>query len=254
MPTFLFLLLLYNVASTLHDPLPPQETVPTFRDPLPPQEVVLTQCDPLPLQEVVPTLRDLLPPQEVVPTLRDPLPPQEMFPTRHDPFPPQEVVPTLLDPLPPQEMFLTRHDPFPPQEVVPTLRDHLPPQELVPTLRDPLQPQEVVPTLRDLCLLPVPNWYLLGLQLGVSADELDVIERNYPRDNHMCKAKMFGTWLRMDTSSTYEKLARALVAVGKRNIAEAMCAARGTKAKQNLHVHVCYSVYVHNVELGGGMN
>ena len=182
MPTSLFLLLLYNVASTLHDLLPLQETVPTLRDPLPPQEVILTLRDPLPLQEVVPTL--------------------------HDPLPPQEVVPTLCD---------------------------------------PLQPQEVVPTLHDLCLLPVPNWYLLGLQLGISADELDVIERNYPRDNHMCKAKMFGTWLRMDTSATYEKLAKALAVVGKRNIAEAMCAARGTKAKQNLHVHVCYSVYVPNV-------
>ena len=54
-----------------------------------------------------------------------------------------------------------------------------------------------------------------------------MIESNYPRDNHMCKAKMFGTWLRMDTSATYEKLARALVTVGKRNIAEAMCIERG---------------------------
>ena len=85
----------------------------------------------------------------------------------------------------------------------------------------------MVPTLRDLSLLPVPNWYLLGLQLGVSADELDVIERNYPRDNHMCKVKMFGAWLRVDTSATYGKLARALVAVGKWNIAEALCTARG---------------------------
>ena len=89
----------------------------------------------------------------------------------------------------------------------------------------------MVPSLRDLSLLPVPNWYLLGLQLGVSADELDVIERNYPRDNHMCKLKMFGTWLRMDTSATYERLARALVTVGKRNVAEAMCTARGMEVK-----------------------
>ena len=87
----------------------------------------------------------------------------------------------------------------------------------------------MVPTLRDLSLLPVPNWYLLGLQLGVSGDELDVIERNYPRDNHMCKVKMFRAWLRVDTSATYGKLARALVAVGKRNIAETMCTARGMK-------------------------
>ena len=102
---------------------------------------------------------------------------------------------------------------------------------MVPTLHDPLPvpPQDVVPTLRDLSLLPVPTWYLLGLQLGVSTDELDVIERNYPRDNHMCKVKMFGAWLRMDTSATYRKLARALVTLGKRNIAEALCTARGMK-------------------------
>ena len=105
----------------------------------------------------------------------------------------------------------------------------VPLQDVVPTLHDPLPPQGTVPTLRDLCLLPVPNWYLLGLQLGVSADELDVIERNYPRDNRMCKAKMFGTWLRMDTSASYRKLARALVTVGKRNIAEPLCTARGMK-------------------------
>ena len=73
----------------------------------------------------------------------------------------------------------------------------------------------------------MPNWYLLGLQLGVSADELDMIERNYPRDNDLCKVKMFGAWLRMDTSATYRKLARALVILGKRSIAEAMCTARG---------------------------
>ena len=151
-----------------------------------------------------------------------------------------------LSPAPVQDVVPTLRDPLPPQEVVPTRHDHLPPQELVPTLCDHLPPQDVVPTLRDLCLLSVPNWYLLGLQLGVTADELDVIERNYPRDNQMCKAKMFGAWLRMDTSATDEKLARSLVAVGKRNIAEAMCAARGTKAKQ--HLNVMYTiVYMHSV-------
>ena len=74
----------------------------------------------------------------------------------------------------------------------------------------------------------MPNWYLLGLQLGVSGDELDVIERNYSRDNHMCKVKMFGTWLRLDTNATYGKLARALVVVGNRSLAEEMCTTRGT--------------------------
>ena len=88
----------------------------------------------------------------------------------------------------------------------------------------------MVPTLRDLCLLPVPNWYLLGLHLGVSGEELDVIERKYPRDNDLCKVKMFGAWLRMDTSATYRKLVKALAAIGKRNIAEAVCTARGMEA------------------------
>ena len=97
------------------------------------------------------------------------------------------------------------------------------------TISLPLPPQGMVPTLRDLSLLPLPNWYLLGLQLGVSGDELDMIERNYPRDNDLCKVKMFGAWLRMDTSASYRKLARALVTLGKRNIAKTLCTARGTE-------------------------
>ena len=56
----------------------------------------------------------------------------------------------------------------------------------------------------------------------------------------MCKVKMFAAWLRMDTSPSYKKLASALAAVGKRNIAEAMCTARGTKATI-LECRVCYS-------------
>ena len=46
----------------------------------------------------------------------------------------------------------------------------------------------------------------------------------------MCKVKMFGTWLRADTSATYTKLARAFVAVGNRTIAEGLCTTRGTEA------------------------
>ena len=46
----------------------------------------------------------------------------------------------------------------------------------------------------------------------------------------MCKVRMFGAWLRMDISASYEKLARALFAVGKRNIAEKICTERGNEA------------------------
>ena len=43
----------------------------------------------------------------------------------------------------------------------------------------------------------------------------------------MCKLRMFSAWLKGDSNATYEKLAKAMAAVGKRNIAEAMCAERG---------------------------
>ena len=56
-----------------------------------------------------------------------------------------------------------------------------------------------------------------------------MIERDYSRDNYMCKVKMFGIWLRVDTSPTYVKLARAFVAVGNRTAAETVCARRGRK-------------------------
>ena len=84
-------------------------------------------------------------------------------------------------------------------------------------------------SLKELDCLPVSaKWYRLGLQLGVREDHLDTIEKNYPRDNDMCKIKMFGKWLRGDTSATYEKLVRALATIGMRNLAESVCNAKGT--------------------------
>ena len=59
-----------------------------------------------------------------------------------------------------------------------------------------------------------------------------MIERDYPRDSKLCKVKMFSAWLRGDSKATFGKLARALATLGKRNIAEAMCAERG---KHNLY-------------------
>ena len=72
------------------------------------------------------------------------------------------------------------------------------------------------------------TWYRLGLQLGVRADDLEVIESNYLRDTSMCKVKMFDKWLRSDANPNYEKLIKALAAVGKRRLAESVCADQGT--------------------------
>ena len=73
-------------------------------------------------------------------------------------------------------------------------------------------------------------WYRLGQLLGVSEDDLDIIERNYPRDANMCKIKMFAEWLRGDTNPTYEKLVRALATVGRITLAESVCHAQGIKS------------------------
>ena len=67
----------------------------------------------------------------------------------------------------------------------------------------------------------------MGLQLGVSEYELGTIEKNYPQE--MCKVEMFRAWLKGHTNPTYEKLVRALAAIGKRNIAEFFCTAQGDK-------------------------
>ena len=80
---------------------------------------------------------------------------------------------------------------------------------------------ESEPTLRELSELPVVDcWYRLGIQLGVTEDDLDTIEQNYPRDAKICRLKMFGSWLGSDTSATYAKLIKALVEVGKPSLAE----------------------------------
>ena len=88
---------------------------------------------------------------------------------------------------------------------------------------------ESKPILRELSELPVAAcWYRLGIQLGVAEDDLDVIEKDYPRDTKLCKVKMFGAWLRSDTSATHEKLIKALVAIGKTSLARQLCGEYGT--------------------------
>ena len=70
-------------------------------------------------------------------------------------------------------------------------------------------------------------WYRLGLELGVRADDLEVIEKDYPRDTKLCKVKMFNKWLSSDTNPNYEKLIKALAAVGKKSLAESVCDRQG---------------------------
>ena len=81
----------------------------------------------------------------------------------------------------------------------------------------------MIPQLKDLVLIQTTKWYDLGLQLGIEDTELDVIEENNPKDNGVCKRRMFRAWLRITPSPSYQQLVEALVAVGEISEADRLC-------------------------------
>ena len=81
--------------------------------------------------------------------------------------------------------------------------------------------------LPKLARLPVaPDWWSLGVQLGLPLDRLRSIQYNnvqYPDSSSQCLTDMFDWWLKSDCDSTYENLAIALSAIGRRNLALEVC-------------------------------
>ena len=82
-----------------------------------------------------------------------------------------------------------------------------------------------VPTsdLPKLVLLPVAAyWRRLGVQLGVSPDQLDIIQYNnalFPDTANHCLTAVFDWWLKNSSDCTYENLAAALNVIGRRDLA-----------------------------------
>ena len=66
------------------------------------------------------------------------------------------------------------------------------------------------------------EWYSIGIELEMDDKELDDLEQRHS-DPHKKLIKMFGVWLEKGKNPTYRKLLDALVNVGKRDVAEAMC-------------------------------
>ena len=56
------------------------------------------------------------------------------------------------------------------------------------------------------------KWFDLGLNLGLSYNDLKTIERNYPRDTEQCLTECLAKWLMEDTKATWDKLS---IATGK---------------------------------------
>ncbi len=64
--------------------------------------------------------------------------------------------------------------------------------------------------MRELSLLPILNWFEVGLALGLDKDGLDIIRENYSGDLEIQRTKMFDMWLRHG-EVTGEVLVKALV-------------------------------------------
>ena len=84
-----------------------------------------------------------------------------------------------------------------------------------------------------------PNWYSLGLELGLTQHALDVIEEDSGKNSNTCKRKMFSKWLLSDNDASYTSLVDALVAIDKKDVAENV-SQQFCKFNSLLNAHVYY--------------
>ena len=79
----------------------------------------------------------------------------------------------------------------------------------------------VKPKLRDLIRLEVaPEWFSLGLELGVTENALNIIEKDHEKDVSTCMRKMFSKWLSSTKDPSYSGLVDALIVIKKKDVAE----------------------------------
>ena len=71
--------------------------------------------------------------------------------------------------------------------------------------------------------LQVSDWYRLGLALRLNSYDLDIIEKNHPRDTKSQTCKMFDLWLRTQPDASYEQLIKSLCKVGDEGVANSLC-------------------------------
>ena len=69
-------------------------------------------------------------------------------------------------------------------------------------------------------------WYDIGQELGIEDSKLNTIKANNagkPYQSADCTLNMFHLWINTKDKPTYEKLAKALSALGMREIATTLC-------------------------------
>ena len=99
------------------------------------------------------------------------------------------------------------------------------------------------PKLRDLVGLKVaPEWYSLGLQLKLTEDALNIIEKDDGQDSPTCRRKMFSKWLSSNKDASYTDLVDALVVINKEDVAENVSQKFCKYLDNAYHVPICQVV------------
>eukprot|EP00731_Ephydatia_muelleri_P036947 Em0360g5a len=91
------------------------------------------------------------------------------------------------------------------------------------TLRKKNQPtSEDLPELKDLQNLEISDWFGLGLKLGLSEGDLEVIRDDFHQNTKAQKREMFSRWLRTSATPSYKELIKALKQEGDISVADAL--------------------------------
>ena len=93
------------------------------------------------------------------------------------------------------------------------------------------------PQLKDLVNICIKDWYGLGLVLGLSEYELDIIRHDY-RDFRKCRREMFKLWLQTDSDASYKKLVSALHAIGDGWITTQLIREHGKPHCMRIDIHL----------------
>ena len=64
------------------------------------------------------------------------------------------------------------------------------------------------------------RWYMLGIQLEVPPDQLDVIRADNPYDTEMCMVAMLKKWQQKYPNQGWENIVAALSSIDKNGVAE----------------------------------
>ena len=78
------------------------------------------------------------------------------------------------------------------------------------------------PELKDLQNLEISDWFGLGLKLGLSEGDLEVIRDDFHQNAKAQKREMFSRWLRTSATPSYKELIKALKQEGDISVADAL--------------------------------